>query len=215
MQIQEPKAGSASLEILAVRCELNAIGGVHTGFLYYRQEIPFFCHLAWELDLRNEQTALDSCCWINVNLEPQILEFISAHLQENMDQNKASVAYDVRYSSSGEYFDRQTWTYTAVEPGLTCATFVMAIFRGFAIEVLSLDRWPTREEDIEQLEKLIRWLEKSGVSAERIHAQRMSNVGLRYRPEEVAGAVSEAVWPVPFKVAEPLGRGVRQHLLER
>jgi hypothetical protein len=213
--IQEPRRPPADLRVVAVACELNPWRRTHVGFLYEREDgTHWHCHLAWELILRNVPATIDDRCWVNINIPPQILELLAAAL-ELMDQNAAIIPYDIRYSSSAEYFDATTWAYHSHEPGLTCSTFILALLRGFRLELFEVSSWPGRPSDNADLEFLIRQLELRGVNSGRVAAMRANHQGIRFRPEEVCGSVSESFWPVPFATAETAGEEVLQHVVSR
>jgi hypothetical protein len=69
-----------------------------------------------------------------------------------------------------------------------------------------LDEWPSRTEDAAWLENIIQRLETSAdVLPEHTQAIRAKPSGARFRPEEVAGSLSEPEFPVTFVRAEALG----------
>ena len=103
--------------------------------------------------------------------------------------------------------------------GLTCATFVMAIFREFGIELLDTSNWPVRGTDLLWLSKTISFLETWGEKEraegrgdpdlpDHISALRNSATALRFRPQEVAGAAWSEMHPIDFQTAEILGTGI-------
>jgi hypothetical protein len=207
--IQDPLNPTASLEVVAVSCELNHLGGLHVGFLYQREDGTYwFTDMAWELLLRNEQTNCRGKCWINVKLAAQNLELLAAALEEIPAQR---VPYDVRYDSEKPYFDSITRAYLNESPGLTCATYILGVLRGFQLELFDVANWPGRPEDGPDIEKLIVALEKHGVPSDRIAAMRANHGNMRFRPQEVCGAVAETAWPVMFHLAERLGCDVAEH----
>ena len=209
--IQDCREGSAQLESVSVACMLNSIGGLHVGFLYQREDSSrWLSHLAWELVFRNEPAGEQFMCWVNVRISRPNLEILAAVLEE-MKSNR-DVNYDVRYHGENSYFDQVTWAYIKQEPGLTCATFIMALLRSLHLELFNVSVWPGRLEDKPVLDALISQLEKCGVEPARILAMRSNHQNIRFRPEEVCGAVGEASWPVPFTSAQLLGGEVRDHV---
>ena len=213
--LQDPRDSAARLGQVAVACMLNGNGGTHVGFLYRREDASiWFCDVAWELWLRNEPKNQHDMCWVNIGLPDSILELVAAILEE-MDKNKGAIPYDVRYSSSQSYFDPSSWEYTNQAPGLTCATFVMALFQGLQIALFNVDAWPSRPGDEPALDNLISHLAADGVDPIRIQEMRTNHKNVRFRPEEVCGSVGETTWPVPFPTAEPLGHDVRQYVMAR
>ena len=204
--LQDSRSACAKLEGVAIACFINHWGGLHVTFLYKREDdTTWLCDVAWNLVSRNEPVdeAAD-LCWVNINKRPEILDFVAEALQL-MGQNFGLIPYDVRFSAEEDYFDPTTWSYKREMPGLTCATFIMAVLKNFKLNLFSVPTWPGRSEDRPALEHLISELEMRGVDSKRIEEMRLNHDNIRFRPEEVCGSVSEANWPVPFEIAQQLG----------
>lgn len=111
------------------------------------------------------------------------------------------IRFAVRYNlgrfdpDSGEYVQAEG------ELGLTCATCVLAVFRGAEVDLIDIPSWPPREEDRPWFDELVEGLRNDG---DRAHAERVAKDGLcaRFRPLEVAGACFEPSLPVPLTAAE-------------
>ncbi len=89
------------------------------------------------------------------------------------------------------------------EHGLTCATFILAVLRSAGVELLSLADWPVRDGDKERHLELLDMLRNDPeVARDHVAAIATEVNGVRYRPEEVAGAASSAQFPVSFLFAE-------------
>lgn len=94
--------------------------------------------------------------------------------------------------------------------GLSCATFVLALFRGARFLYLDTKNWPTgREGDIEAHTELMKMLDKYCSDKQHVEAVRKEAGCARFRPEEVAGAALCSVYPVPARKAEDCGYFVR------
>jgi hypothetical protein len=101
----------------------------------------------------------------------------------------------------------------AAGEGLTCATFLLAVFRRWGLPLVDESTWPQgRREDSSWVLKIVRWLyrwaKNSGVPIPTEHfveqiRQRWSL--RRFRPEEVcACATAFSGSPLAFQVVEPL-----------
>lgn len=213
LDMQDSRNQDSHLNICAISCTRSE-AGTHAAFIYERDNGAIWtADVAWNLIARNyEIHALDQS-WVNINIPEQILEILVSIL-EIMGQNHNIIPYDVRYTN-GEYFDPVTWSYCQEKPGLTCATFVLAVLRGLKLELFDVNAWPTRSEDGPALERLLSMLSASGVDAHKINAQRLGHNCIRYRPEEVTGSVSGSRWPVPFGLAADLGTQVLLHVMNR
>ena len=99
--------------------------------------------------------------------------------------------------------------------GLTCATFVILLFKAAHIPLVDeatwLQRTPVREaEDRHVQEQIVDWLAQRGKEENIRQADCIAaEVGsVRIRAEEVAGASSCASRPINFMTAETLGKNV-------
>ena len=89
--------------------------------------------------------------------------------------------------------------------GLTCASFVLAVFPAAGLALADYATWPSdRPGDRQWQEKIIQSLEGR---ADQTHLEHPHNeIGaVRYRPEEVAAATALAPPAVQFERAEHLG----------
>ncbi len=94
--------------------------------------------------------------------------------------------------------------------GLTCATFVLAMFASHGIPLLQLSEWPDREEDRAWQEYIVGVLRKNGADEKHVNAvnEQVKRGCARYRPEEVAAAGAAPDLPVGFAYAEELGKRI-------
>ena len=127
--------------------------------------------------------------------------------------NKEAVPYGISFSGAG-YFDRGLGKFVAgnTGSGLTCATFVMAVFADFEFPIVDWQTWPNRASDKVFQEEIVRILEervREGKAArEHVDAQ-ISALGIapRFQPAEVVAAAGGYLGePIPFPTAELLSR---------
>jgi hypothetical protein len=122
------------------------------------------------------------------------------------------LAFAVRYQR--EEFDRATGEYlSAAGRGLTCATFVLALFQSIGIGLLALETWRVREEDIRwHLEIIVPQLESTSADPAHVDEVRRQSPCARFRPQEVVAAMTTDLLPVTFDYAEPVGEAIRINL---
>jgi len=82
--------------------------------------------------------------------------------------------------------------------GLTCSTFVLALFESAGIELIVLGSWPDRYDD-QQWQAA--WLLRLQGFPEHIQKLQMEMGKKRVRPEEVAGAAAAPGYPVSCATA--------------
>jgi hypothetical protein len=129
----------------------------------------------------------------------------------------ANVPDQIPYSFGppNDCFDEQSCRFLLgpTKTGLTCASFVLAVFHRAGIPLVRPESWPPpTQEDIAWQKKAVKWLKRkqeinpSAVSDEHIRCVE-SEVGnaVRYRPEHVAAAAAMAKSaPSPFKCVSQL-----------
>jgi len=190
----------------------------HVGLLYKHdraQNEVRFLHLAWHHDLRvgPPTKALN---WAEPKV-PQEKARILARLCKLVGEKYTGafgkkLCYAVRYTdgrfdpNSGEFLTRDG-------RGLTCATFVMAMFRTYEVPLVLQDEWPkNREGDNAWHEKIVRGLTEDKADESHIEAVRNESDCARYRPEEVAAAALAEGLPAGFQFAESTGLLIVDHL---
>jgi hypothetical protein len=121
------------------------------------------------------------------------------------------------FSSPDQSFDPATGDYLLGPSrfGLTCASFVLAVFQAAGLSLADYATWPAdRPGDRQWQEKIVQLLEGRADQDHVEHVRR--EVGaVRYRPEEVAAAMALAPPPATFQQAEELGRQIIERINER
>ena len=119
------------------------------------------------------------------------------------------VPYGLRYEEST--FDRDgSFLAGPGETGLTCATFVLAMFNWAKIPLIDSNSWPYRPEDVEAQKVLVVWL-RNNPEVERAHVERVEKETgcLRFRAEEVAAATTFSERPAAFAAIAPASLSIR------
>src|SRR4051812_23253562 len=163
----------------------------HVGILYQhdssRGEVRFL-DLAWHHILRARPPG-KSLRWAEPKIPPEKARILARFCKLVAEKYSAASAkklnYAVRYTdgrfdpSSGEFLTRDG-------KGLTCATFVMAMFKTYEISLVLQDEWPQhREGDKAWHAKIVQALEEDKVDTVHVEAVRNERGCARYRPEEV------------------------------
>ena len=165
-------------------------------------------NLRTHLDLRSERPS-ENYRWIQVALDPinrRALVGLCRLIAKKCRTIPFGFSYNGFYfTHAGDYIPR------TLGDGLTCATFVMAVFETYSIPILKTEEWPSRQENHGWQAGQVQLIghARGGFLASAIAA----HIGqLRFRPEEVtAGAVS-ADRPLSFRRAARLGERIRRDL---
>jgi len=161
--------------------------------LIYRKESsnePWLLHLGWHENLCHEPWN-SQYHWLEV-------EGIDIELQETFADWAVIVAgtpannnipYSVifnpedNFDSDGQFLNRNDGS------GLTCATFLLALFADFSLPLIVTSSWPlSRPGDFTWLRKILNQLRKYVTLPHFMEQVRRRHALQRYRPEEVATA---------------------------
>lgn len=120
-----------------------------------------------------------------------------------------------KFNGEGIYDDYRTGS----EFGLTCATFILAIFDSAGLNLLEWENWPVRSNDSVWFDELIRYIDTARarrwtvMSDEHYNNLKSEANCKKIRPEEVFSAVYSIASPQKFCCSEMIGPFVRSHVL--
>lgn len=177
----------------------------HTGVLYRDMRgVQWRLHLAFHHDLKRETIAprfWQKALWVEPGeLDPLTLEELAGLCELVWNRHRSGgLPYGLRYE--GAHFDAHAELKQGDdEKGLTCATFVLAIF-GRGTPLVDLATWPpATEEDQKWQASIVYYLEQYGADPEHVEAVRKQAGCIRVRPPEVVAACAHPL-PCPHAKA--------------
>lgn len=125
----------------------------------------------------------------------------------------SQLAYAFRYR--GGKFDPASGDFLSQGGhGLTCATFILAVFASHGIHLLDCEQWTSRPGDAEWQAEMLRTLRETRPPVDPRHLQAIEAEipCARFRPEEVAAAGLAGTLPMGFQDAERVGLALVQAL---
>ncbi|WP_177228288.1 hypothetical protein [Paraburkholderia megapolitana] len=193
-----------------------AIGGAldqrHVGLLFRAgsRDIQFL-HLAWHHHLKCGRPD-PGYGWVACpSFDDEEANMFATWALAVYNANVGSMPYGLNYALGSQFDDAGKFIASTDGEGLTCATFLMALFRSFGYDAVEEQSWVNRESDRAFHEKIVTAL-RSAPSADPQHVaaqERHIGTAPRFRPEEVAVALNAYVDdPICFADAEPLGKTV-------
>jgi hypothetical protein len=191
-------------------------GQRHIGILHRTADAePNLLHLAWHCLLRNEAGIPDYMhLWTSPAVEPERLRVVAALCRRVWRKNDAG-GIPYAFSHPSDSFEAATGEFL-VGParfGLTCASFVLAVFDAAGLRLVEYDTWVCdRPGDREWQEKIIAKL-AGRASQEHIDHLRNEIGAVRFRPEEVAAATT-LVLPATYAHTAALGEKIVARLEE-
>lgn len=172
----------------AVLCRTEQ-GNLHVGLIYRDKDQVAILHLGWQDTLLREWQW--PRLWATPNVEPERLFSVAAlcrRIWRNFNQSR-KFPYALHYTGASFTPDGQL----ALEPnsqGLTCATFVLAVFSRFGVRLVAHDQWiPRPELDTEFLDAIS---DAGFATAQHLQLMRAEVAAgcIRVHPDEVIGACS-------------------------
>lgn len=161
-------------------------------------------HLAWHDNLRFEPAG-DIEWWMLPGVDPDRLVLVATEARHVWRENQSHIPY--AFSQPVDCFDLVTHKYLfgPTKLGLTCATFVLAVFQCAGVPLVDCLSWPLaheRPDDVAFQEMIIDQLRTYGADCS--HVEKVERqVGMsRFRPAEVLGAGAEKSTPASFPVVE-------------
>ncbi len=193
--------------------------GPHVGISYRTNKVQRLLHLAFHFKLVDEPLK-------NTKLKTPLLVVPDPDIDEEELKLLASFcalrarrAQDIPYgfpyvagtfaSGTGAYLPGRG------ELGLTCSTFVLAMFEWAQIDLIVRSTWKARASDDGFHKKIIELLEEKKASTDHVAALRKNVRCVRIRAEEVAASTATAGRPLSFVDAEAAGEDLARQFYER
>lgn len=188
------------LAAAAVLCRTE-YGNLHMGMIYRGQRGKTeFLHLAWNDDLSRDWEPQWRYLWASPPVEPERLRAMGGLCRQvwRRYQENRRFAYALAYG--GTTFDVSGRVVLGANArGLTCATFVLALFKYFEIELVEEASWPVRTTDDRKFLEQVKQFTKPEHFA--ILKSEVDARCRRIRPEEVLGACACLDLPANFEAA--------------
>ena len=217
---EPPFQGRNSLAIAIAGCSVTCdVRQRHVAFLYRNStNSPFLLHLGWHHIVTYEPWPARDYSWLELSgLDPELQELFVDWVEIIAVWSKNGthpIPYSAffrptgNFDSKGHFIDQHDGT------GLTCATFILAMFADYELPLIDVSTWPKRAQDFAWLLRIFRrlkryfknkgWLDAGVPTANLLRADLLRQFFRRrelkrFRPEEVisAGSIFKGA-PLPF-----------------
>jgi len=207
-------------QVVAIACSRSG-DGCHTGLLIKLNGATKMLHFAFDKDLRFDERHkyAKDIIWVDFeffndsnDFEDNNKQILIALAHRVSKRNLNKIRYGISYN--GDYFDDQGNLFLqSGTVGLTCATFLLAFFKGcFALDLLNYFEWPSREGDKKMQERLLNILLAENVDKEHLQRVESENIKARFLPEEVTAASASKDLPAGFEFCNSLGSEINRYL---
>lgn len=188
-------------------------GQYHIGIVHRRDRgLIDLLHLAWHHDLKNEPLR-PGFVVVDPDLSPPRARSVAAMCRLVWQRHQSGgLPYGIKYTEGR--FDARTadLLLEGQTCGLTCATFVLALYASCAIPLLAVDTWKTRSDDVAWHRRVVEILRQTGASLEHLESVEAEVGCARFRPVDVAGGCLVDERPASFEAATTAAVGVLEIL---
>ena len=186
----------------------------HVGMLYKVDGgSPRICHLKGHFDFKDESPP-EGYFWLQAAYKNEItLRNIAAFCAVVGPINVDQIPFGYRYNEARQHFELKSGKFLGqgIQDGLTCATFVLAIFATLNIPFIRLTEWTTDPMDalwqMQLQEAMARHLKLPPSSPEVAEWAKQAGA-VRFRPQDVAAAAAISSKPVGHAAAVELGEKI-------
>jgi hypothetical protein len=168
---------------------------LHTGLLYRTPTGRlYFGHLAWHTSLKLDGAPVgDGYYWVPSALLPDAQQVVANRLHNILHRNRDKIPYSIEHEGDVEtvFSADGIWTDDRPGQGLTCATFVRAIFASSGLPFVNFQTWVDRPGDDAWRTNMIALMRSDNrIPPDHIDAQ-VARIGTttRFRPEDVPAAI--------------------------
>lgn len=143
--------------------------------------------------------------WVIPNISDVWLEQVAA-LCESIGAKSRRVPYGLKFSQQSKFMPNGDFSPGAGTFGLTCATFVLAVFHVLGFDLVDDSSWQYRPEDANFQTDILGHLAGDPSIPPAEVRQNIADVPcVRFRPEEVVAACRRSSHPMSFGDAKPAG----------
>ena len=192
----------------------------HVGFLYRSEDSEaYVLHLWGHGQLLHKLPKVGQLC-VLCEIEPVRLPALAAFARSLYRRNKNQGIPYAFSSPEQDWFSADGNLLLGPDRlGLTCANFVLALYRAAGLPLVQLDTWPDREDDSAwQQSVLDAWapiIEKKQKTRDHFTQVRDQIGTVRCRPNEIGGAALASEFPCAFETALKLAIDVERALPAR
>ena len=175
---------------LAVKVVGTAPQQLHIGAFFWSDDELYLGDLQWHLRLGREKArSADGFYWLPLNIDVNEQRLLAAQLEAWLRLNNGRIPYAAA-SAGPVHFRDDVWVSSPPGVGLTCATFIVELFRELQIPFIDLSSWRQRAGDAEWAARILQLLSVHS-SASRAHVEaQYGAIGhmRRVRPSDLVAA---------------------------
>lgn len=164
-------------------------------------------HLAWHYNLLSEPLKPGYRCVPMSSFDEEELQLFAEQASRIFEENTAGIPYGMEYTGAA-VFGGDLKFLESPGAGLTCATFVLGFFATLGFEIIDVESWESRADDVVWQGNIYSMLEKNLEKDSALAQKDLIGKAFRFRPEEVIGSVG-IYQDEPLDFAESTAVGAR------
>lgn len=131
----------------------------------------------------------ENAFWFEPDIDLEDQRLLAAKIDVWLTENENKIPYSVA-SPDGVLFKDDIWVGSALGQGLTCATFIVALFDELGYPFLDVSSWKLRDGDEEWAKGILELLQRHcGLAKDHASVQKeLIGDGIRVRPTDVFAA---------------------------
>ncbi|MFV0929352.1 hypothetical protein [Pseudomonas jessenii] len=181
----------------------------HAAIVFKDRAKPYvsLLHLAWHYDLKSEPLKPGYRCVPMSSFDEEELQLFAEQASRIFEENSSGIPYGMGYTGAA-VFGGDLKFLDSPGAGLTCATFLLGFFDTLGFEIIDVDSWQSRIDDVVWQGNVYAALEEKFEAANALKQKDLVGKAFRFRPEEVVGSVG-IFQNEPLDFAESTAVGVR------
>lgn len=145
-------------------------------------------HLAWHYHLLSEPLQPGYRCVPMPSFDEEELQLFAEQASRIFEENSSGIPYGMGYTGAA-VFGGDLKFLESPGAGLTCATFLLGFFDTLGFEIIDVESWQSRADDVVWQGNIYALLEKRLEKDNAIAQKDLIGKAFRFRPEEVVGSV--------------------------
>lgn len=172
-------------------------------------------HQPWHYNTLCEQPSDEYFSFVPLMFSRAERQMLAAQMKSFAESNPQGVPYAFTSPDEDCFGPERKWLLSDDGVGLTCATFIIAVFRTLGFELVATRTWKERPDDQKWFEGILAFMEyHPSVPDSHVQAVREQPRGCRFRPDDVVGSALSCRAPVDFETCVTNGKWVTARVAE-
>ena len=197
--------------------QLESPHQLHSGIIHVSSgQSHSMLHLAWHTFLLDESPE-PHYFWVVPNFAPARLRQVATLCRRIFRKNQQN-GLPYGFGTPNDQFDPQTGEllFKDSQYGLTCASFVLAVFDAAGLRLANYETWPDgRDQDIRWQHFILSQLRKYNAPNEHVKNVETEVGAVRFHPQQVTACAAYVPPPLDFQLADDHGKTIGRFVFDQ